>query len=81
MRVDKEIHALSQEILDMFDASRIKQNQINEVKKESTESSNKWATLEKQMDQDDKVQELKDKDHEQEVQDKMHKMMGCNQDH
>lgn len=55
MKVDKEIHALSQEILDMFDASRIKQNQLDEASNASTASSNKWAQIEKEMEKEEKI--------------------------
>lgn len=65
----------------MFDASRVKQNQINEVKAKEIKNSNKWDKMEKEMDRDEKINELEQKNHDQEVQDKLHKMMGCNQDH
>jgi hypothetical protein len=37
--------------------------------------------MEKEMDRDEKINELEQRNYDQEVQDSFHKMMGCGQDH
>ena len=44
-------------------------------------TNNKWEKIEKQIDKEEKINELDKKDYDQEVKDNIHKMMGCNKDH
>jgi len=60
MKVSSEIHALSQEILEMFDAHRIKQRTINKVNEEqkTPANANKWDKLNKEMVKDEKIDSI-----------------------
>ena len=80
MKVSSQLYNLSEQILDNFDPARIKQNEIKSVG-EVKDTGNKWTNLEKQMDKEDKIQEIQDKDFDKETKEKYHKMMGCSKDH
>ena len=80
MKVQKNIFDLSEQILEHFDPQRIKQNEIKSVGTPKL-VGNKWTNLEKQMDNDDKIEEIENKDFDKEAKEKYHKMMGCSKDH
>lgn len=81
MKVDRQIHGLANEILDSFDAHRVKNREIGQVKNQEIKGSNKWEKIEKEIERDDKVNELEQKNYEEEMKNYYHKMMGCGQDH
>ena len=80
MKVNAQLYKLSEEILNNFDPARLKYNEIKSVG-EVKDTGNKWTNIEKQMDKEEKIQEIKDKDFDKEAKEKYHKMMGCSKDH
>ena len=80
MKVSKEIFDLSQEIFDLFDPSRIKQQELQKAH-EGDQGGSKWDRVEKEFEKGEKIEEIEGKDFKQGVKDSVHKMMGCSQDH
>ena len=58
MKVATEIHALSQEILDLFDPHRIKQKQINNLDAGVIPADSKWEKIEKEINKEEKLSDL-----------------------
>ena len=82
MKVNKSMFDLSEDILSTFEAKRLKSQEIDQTEKSAkTDTGNKWDKLEKQMDKEEKIKEIEDKDFDKEAKDKFHKMMGCSKDH
>ena len=83
MKVNKAMFDLSEEILNTYDAKRIKTEEINKTESsiKTDTGNNKWENLEKQMDKEDKMKEIENKDFDKEQKEMYHKMMGCSKDH
>ena len=83
MKVSKEVFEISEEILNCYDPERLKNSKINEIKASSKvpTTGNKWDNLSKQLDQDEKIEEVKNEDFDKQAQEMIHKQMGCSRDH
>lgn len=54
---------------------------MDKLKKESKPSDNKWENIEKEIENEEKVEEIENKDFNKESSEMVHKMMGCSRDH
>lgn len=81
MKVKKEVHDLTEEILNLFDPARLKEKEIVEAGKEENKARDKWDKIEKQHEKEEKMDEINKKDYSKEVEEQIHKMMGCSKDH
>lgn len=81
MKVSKEIYDLSEDILNEFDPDRMKQREIEKIKSENTSASSKWDQMEKEMDKEERLEQVQNTDFKGQANDLIHKQMGCARDH
>lgn len=55
MKVSKEIFALSEDILNHFDAGRMKQAEIDKIKAEPQSTSSKWDQMSQDLDKEERL--------------------------
>ena len=82
---NQKVFDLAHLILNTFDADKVKQQQLAEQEKlrneEASKSGDKWDKLAKEIDREDKIEEILNTDYKKEQDDYMHKVIGCNKDH
>ena len=61
MKVEKEVYQMAECILDLYDPERLKKHEMDQIEA-APKSDNKWADYAKQLDLEEKKEEIDKKD-------------------